>query len=108
MGRLFCIAVACMLFQTVAVVTATAENGRSESKIGAYLVKEGRVEKVITRSLVIDGNQYPVSIFVKVYLNSERGVEMPMHAIANTGKIDKARIYLLGGKVEKIIVLKNI
>ena len=57
---------------------------------------------------MIDGNQYPVSIFVKVYLNSERGVEMPMHAIANTGKIDKARIYLLGGKVEKIIVLKNI
>ena len=35
------------------------------------------------------------------------GAVLSLQMIANTGKIDKARIYILGGRVEKIVILKN-
>lgn len=80
-----------------------------ETKQGAYLVVEGRVSTVTARSLTIDDKQYPISPFVRVYNNdTEKGAEVPMRTIANIGKIDKARIFLIGGKVEKIVVLLNI
>lgn len=107
MKRLSGMILVCLLLQVVAV-TFTAAYGSSETSRGSYIVKEGLVSQVTSRSLVLENNQYPISRYVRVFLNSETGVEMPMHAIANTGKIDRARIYLLGGKVEKIIVLKNI
>jgi len=85
-----------------------ANNAALEKKQGAYQVVEGRVYSVTARSLELDGKQYPISVFVRVFDNSEKGSEIPMRTIANIGKIDKARIYLIGGKVEKIIVLLNI
>lgn len=97
-----------VLFQAIAAVTVVAENGSKELKQGAYIVKVGHVRQVFTRSLVLDDKQYPISVFVRVFNDSENGVEIPMHTIVSIGKIDKARIYLLGGKVEKIIILKNI
>ncbi len=85
-----------------------AENSSEMKKQGAYFVKEGRVTRVTSRSLVINDKQYPISMFVRVFNDSEKGVEISMQAVANIGKIDKARIYLIGGKVEKIVVLLNI
>jgi hypothetical protein len=86
-----------------------AADNPGESKQGAYLVVEGRVSVLTTRSLTIDDKQYSISPFVRVYNNdTENGREIPMRTIVNNGKIDKARIYLIGGKVEKILVLLNI
>jgi hypothetical protein len=90
-------------------VPLRAADRPGESKQGAYLVVEGRVTTVTARSLMIDDKYYSISPFVRVYNNhTENGREISMQTIANIGKIDKARIYLIGGKVEKIIVLLNI
>jgi len=95
------------VFFTVFATTNVSANESRNSK-SPYVMLEGRVTFAKARSLVLDNQQYPVSMFVRVFQGDERGPEVPMHVIANTGKIDRARIYILGGKVEKIIVLQNI
>jgi len=99
-----------VLFYLVTSFLSTGESLAQESqrREGAYLVVEGNVSTVTARSLVIDGQQYPISMFARAFMGSGKGHEVPLQMIANTGKIDRARIYILGGKVEKIIVLKNI
>jgi hypothetical protein len=77
-------------------------------KEGAYQVIEGNVSRITARMLVVDGQQYPVSMFARVFKDSLRGQEMPLHTLANIGRIDQAKLYLLGGMVEKIVVLKNL
>jgi hypothetical protein len=100
--------VAIVLLSCFAVPLRADESGTG-TKQGAYLVVEGRVTVLTTRSLTIDDKQYPISTFVRVYNNdTEKGAEIPMRTIVNIGKIDKARIYLIDGKVEKIIILLNI
>lgn len=81
---------------------------RTVTRQGAYLVIEGNVNILKTRMLVIDGQQYPISVFVRVFDGSDRNREMKMQDLVNVGRIDSARLYLLGGKVEKIVVLKNL
>jgi hypothetical protein len=77
-------------------------------KEGPYLVVEGKVSQIFTRNLFIDGQQYPISVFARVFETDLNGREVPLHSVVNIGKIDLARLYILGGKVEKIVVLKNI
>jgi hypothetical protein len=79
---------------------------RQEMKEGAYLVVEGYVKQMSARILVMNDQQYPISMFARVF--DANGTELSLQSLANVGKIDRARIYLLGGKIEKIIVLKNI
>ncbi len=79
---------------------------RHEVKEGAYLVIEGVVKQIAARILVINDQQYPISMFARVF--DATGSELSLQSLANVGKIDRARLYILGGKVEKIIVLKNI
>jgi hypothetical protein len=84
---------------------AKAED-KKEYQEGRYLVIEGRVSKVVARSLIIEGQQYPISMFAEVF--DENRNALSVQIIANVGKIDRARVFILGGKVEKIVVLKNL
>jgi hypothetical protein len=88
-------------------VEATAQETHTR-KEGAYLVVEGSVSMINARMLVIDGQQYPVSMFARVFQDTLRGRELSLQTMANVGKIDLARLYILGGKVEKIVVIKNL
>ncbi|MBL0225566.1 MAG: hypothetical protein IPQ16_08330 [Geobacteraceae bacterium] len=107
MKRLVSMALMCMTLQfLVSIPLCSAE--QKIQKQGPYLVAEGKVTQIITRSLVIDGQQYPISMFARVFEASLSGREIPLHLVVNIGKIDLARIYILGGKVEKIVVLYNI
>jgi len=87
---------------------AVAAEHNQGIKQGPYLVVEGNVSQVTARMLVIDGQQYPVSMYVRVFLANKKNEEIPMHTVVNVGKIDKARLFILGGKVQKIVVLKNL
>jgi hypothetical protein len=92
----------------LAAGTSTLAEERQGRRIGAYLVVEGNVSTISARMLTIDGQQYPVSMFAQVFMGDENGAKMPLSILVNVGKIDRGRLYILGGKVEKIIVLKNL
>lgn len=93
---------------TIFASSTTCLVAQATTKDGAYTIIEGNVSRVTTRSLTVDGQQYPISIFVKVFDKSLQGAKIPMQIIANTGKVDSAKLFLIGGKVEKIVVLKNL
>lgn len=95
-----------VLFVAISASTVFADDSRNSNS--PYVVLEGKVTFAKTRSLFLDDRSYPVSMFVRVFAGDENGPETTMQIIANIGKIDRARIYLLRGKVEKIVVLKNI
>jgi hypothetical protein len=95
-----------VLLVSISASTGFADDSRNSNS--PFVVMEGKVTFAKARSLVLDDRSYPVSMFVRVFTGDENGPETTMQIIANTGKIDKARIYVLRGKVEKIIVLKNI
>ena len=80
--------------------------GNKEYKEGRYLVIEGNVSRVVARSLTVNGQQYPISMFAQVF--DKNGNALSVKNVADVGKIDKAKVYVLGGKVEKIVVLENI
>ena len=88
------------------IVIADDRHGVAEVKDGPYVVVEGYVKQVSARILILNDQQYPISIFARVF--DANGTELSVQMLANIGKIDRAKIYLLGGKIEKIIVLKNI
>ena len=105
--RVLCfIGVYTVLLGFVAAPCVFAEH--KEEKQGPYLVLEGKVSQITARSLVIDGQAYPISKFARVFWGSKDGRETTLQLVVNVGKIDLARLYILGGKVEKIVVLKNI
>ena len=94
-----------MFFIIPTKIIAAEQKDRYEE---GYLVVEGKVDSLKARMLIIDGQQYPVSVFVRVFDKSLTGMELRMQTLVNVGKIDHAKIYLLGGKVEKIVVIINI
>jgi hypothetical protein len=94
-----------LIFATGTVAAAQDNHVRKE---GAYLVVEGVVTQFSARMLVIDGQQYPISMFARVFVGSLKGQESSVQTLANIGRVDQARLYLLGGKVEKIVVIKNL
>ncbi len=100
----FCvIAVLLTLADGFAVAAENRQNSRNE---GPYLVVEGVVSNISARMLVVDGQPYPISKFAQVYEKSERGpTTSSVQRLAEIGKIEKARLYILGGKVERIIVI---
>jgi hypothetical protein len=76
-----------------------------------YLVVEGNVKNITGNYLIIndshDGKQkdqhFPLSAFVQVYDIS--GKQTGLDSYTGIGYINKARIYVLFGKVEKIRIL---
>lgn len=106
MRNLLLRAICFVMFSFVFISSVVADTGQIQRE-GAYHVVEGNVTRITARMLVIDSQQYPVSRFARVFKDSLRGQEMPLHVIANVGRIDQAKLYLLGGKVEKIVVIKN-
>lgn len=79
---------------------------KKEYKEGRYLVIEGKVSRIVARSLEIDGQQFPISMFAQVF--DKTGNALSIKIVADRGKIDKAKVYVLGGKVERIVVIENI
>ena len=96
-----------LLLATASVAPAFAEE-TNVRKEGYYVVVEGHVSQINALMLVIDGQQYPLSGFCKVFMDDLKGQKTTLQMIAGVGKIDLARIYLLGGRVEQIVILKNI
>lgn len=90
---------------TVLEVSARDKHTRME---GAYQVVEGSVSRITARMLIVDGQQYPVSMFARVFMGSLKGQESSLQTLSNIGRIDLARLYLLRGRVEKIIVIHNL
>jgi hypothetical protein len=88
--------------------SVSAEDKHDVRKEGPYLMIEGNVTQINARMLVIDGQQYPISKFARVFNGSEKGMEMSVQTLSQVGKIEKARLYILGGRVEKIIVILNL
>ncbi len=85
--------------------TARAEE-QHEIQEGPYLVVDGYVKQISARILTVNDQQYPLSKFARVFDNN--GNELSVQKAAIIGKIDRAKVYILGGRVEKIIVIKNI
>ena len=85
-----------------------AARGTHMNNDGAYLVVEGNVTSITARTLVIDGKPYPVSMFARVFNGDLKGQEMPLYVVVNVGRINQAKLYILRGKVEKIVVIKNL
>lgn len=75
---------------------------------GPYQVVSARVDRIEARTLFVGGIQYPISVFARVFKDSERGEELKLHTLVGVGRIEKAKLLILKGKVEKIIVLKMI
>jgi hypothetical protein len=96
-----------LLLIILALGVESPAQGVQSKREGAYLLVEGKVSHITARMLVVDGQQYPISMFVRVFQDSLSGREGSLQTMANIGKIDRAKIYILGGKVEKIVVIKN-
>ncbi len=96
-----------LLVVMLAIGGAATAQGAQGKKEGAYLLVEGKVSQITGRMLVVDGQQYPISMFARVFMDTLRGREGSIQTLANIGKIDQAKLYILGGKVEKIVVIKN-
>jgi hypothetical protein len=84
--------------------TAQEQHGKKE---GASLLVVGKVSQITARMLTIEGQQYPISMFARVFLGDLKGSEGSLQSLANIGRIDQAKLYILGGKVEKIVVIRN-
>jgi hypothetical protein len=104
----FLTSVSFLLFLATASVPPAFADETNVRKEGYYVVIEGHVSQINAIMLVIDGQQYPLSGFCKVFMDDIQGQKTTLQMIAGVGKIDLARIYLLGGRVEQIVVLKNI
>ena len=96
-----------LLIIILALGVEAPAQGVQGKREGAYLLVEGKVSHITARMLVVDGQQYPISMFARVFKDSLRGREDSLQTLANIGKIDQAKLYILGGKVEKIVVIKN-
>ena len=105
---IFSVIAAFLVLMATASVTATFAEDKNVKKEGYYIVVEGFVSQINAIMLVIDGQQYPLSGYCKVFIGDLHGQKTSLQMIAGVGKIDLARIYLLGGRVEKIVILKNI
>lgn len=98
---------AIFLTEGMAFAIGASTHGKRINTESGYQVFEGNVTRIMARTLVIDGQNFPVSMFARVYKGSLRGQEIPLHVVVNVGKIDRAKLYVLRGKVEKIVVIKN-
>jgi hypothetical protein len=99
--------VLCLIFVTL-IITSDLNAEHKEEMQGFYLVIEGNVSRIEARTLVVDGLAYPISKFAQVFFGSTSGQSTSLQMIVNVGKIDLAKLYILGGKVEKIVILNNI
>jgi hypothetical protein len=77
-----------------------------------YMVLEGAVKTINGKFLIINhkidrkgkDEQYPISHFVQVFYKG--GKKATLEELASIGYINEARIYLLGGQVEKIEIMR--
>lgn len=67
---------------------------------------EGWVSSINGEALFIDGQEYKLSENTRVFIGSENGFEITLGTITGVGYIDKARIYLEKGYVQRIVILE--
>ena len=96
---------AVLLFLAAGMKSAAAAGESQYRTVGGYLVVNGKVADISSGMLTVNGNQYPISKFVCAFQDGRR---ISFKIILDLGKIHNADLYLLGGKVEKIVVLQII
>jgi hypothetical protein len=67
---------------------------------------EGWISSINAETLYIDGQEYKLSENIRVFIGSENGFEITLKTITDVGYIDKARIHIGKGLVEKIVILE--
>jgi hypothetical protein len=56
--------------------------------------------------LYIDGQEYRLSENTRVFIGSENGWEITLNTITDVGHINKGRIHVSRGLVQKIVILE--
>ena len=67
---------------------------------------EGWVSSINREVLYIDGQEYRLSENARVFIGSESGWEVTLTTITGVGYIDKARIHVDKGLVQRIVILE--
>ena len=67
---------------------------------------EGWVSSINREVLYIDGQEYRLSENVRVFIGTESGWEVTLTTITGVGYIDKARIQVDKGLVQRIVILE--
>lgn len=67
---------------------------------------EGWVSSINPETLYIDGQEYKLSDNIRIFIGSENGFEITLSTITGVGYIDKARIYVEKGHVQRIVILE--
>lgn len=66
----------------------------------------GRVDRINSDSLFMNGKEYPIARNVKVTISAERSIDVTLGTITSAGFIKKARIYLEQGYVTRILIME--
>lgn len=101
-GRLT-LAILGFLILVYAPLLVLAQTTNSRHRGGAV---EGWVSSITGEILYLDGQEFPISSDVRVFVGSETGWELTLKTITDVGHIHRARIHLDRGQVHKIIVLE--
>jgi hypothetical protein len=67
---------------------------------------EGWVSSINREVLYIDGQEYRLSENTRVFIGSESGWEVTLNTITDVGHINKARIHVDRGLVQRIVILE--
>ena len=67
---------------------------------------EGWVSSINREVLYMDGQEYKLSENARVFIGSESGWEVTLNTITDVGYINKARINVDKGLVQRIVVLE--
>jgi hypothetical protein len=67
---------------------------------------EGWVSSINQEVLYIDGQEYKLSENTRVFINSENGWEITLKTITDVGYINKAKVHVDKGLVQKIVILE--
>jgi hypothetical protein len=97
----------CLLFVSILfmmlplIATGADKNNRTHG--GSV---EGWVSSINAEALYIDGQEYKLSDNMRIFIGSENGFEITLSTITGVGYIDKARIYIDKGHVQRIVILE--
>lgn len=96
------LAIVLIIFILMPFIGMSAEMGRRSSDGNI----EGWVSSINREVLFVEGQEYKLSGNVRVFIGSESGWEVTLNTITDVGYIDKARIYIDKGQVQRIIILE--
>lgn len=100
--QLRCLFIVSFILVLIPLIVVGADKN-SRSRDGGI---EGWVSAINREVLWIDGQEYKLSESARVYIGSEKGFEITLGTITGVGYIDKARIYLEKGYVQRIVILE--